>query len=58
MTAENITSIVELARANNIRVVLASLTPINDYTMKQSLARPFGKIIGVNNWLKDFAAHS
>jgi lysophospholipase L1-like esterase len=58
MTAENITSIVELARANNIRVVLASLTPINDYTMKQSLARPFGKIIGVNNWLKDYAAHS
>ncbi len=58
MTAENIMSIVELARANNIRVVLASLTPINDYYAKQSLARPFGKIIGVNNWLKDYAAQS
>jgi lysophospholipase L1-like esterase len=56
MMAENITSMVELAKANNIRVVLASLTPINDYTSKQSLVRPFGKIIGVNNWLKEYAA--
>jgi lysophospholipase L1-like esterase len=51
-------SIVELAKANDIRVVLASLTPINDYTTKQSLVRPFGKIIGVNNWLKEYAAQS
>jgi lysophospholipase L1-like esterase len=58
MMAENIMSIVELAKANNIRVVLASLTPINDYTTKQSLVRPFGKIIGVNNWLKDYATQS
>lgn len=58
MTAENITSIVELAKANNIRVVLASLTPINDVYKKQSLLRPFGKIIGINNWLKDYAAQS
>lgn len=58
MMAENIMSIVELAKANNIRVVLASLTPINDYHAKQSLLRPFGKIIGVNNWLKEYAAQS
>lgn len=58
MTAENITSIVELAKANNIRVVLASLTPINDNHAKQSLLRPFGKIIGINNWLKDYTAAS
>ncbi|MGE0130502.1 MAG: SGNH/GDSL hydrolase family protein [Blastocatellales bacterium] len=56
MFAENIMSIVELARANNIKVVLASLTPINDYHSKQSLTRPFGKIIGMNNWLEDYAA--
>src|SRR5215468_528515 len=37
MLAENVTSIVELAKANNIRVVLSSLTPINDYFTKQSL---------------------
>lgn len=58
MTAENITSIVELAKANNIRVVLASLTPINDYHVKQSLLRPHGKIIGINGWLKEYAAAS
>ncbi len=58
MMAENITSIVELARANNIRVVLCSLTPINDHHAKQSSLRPFGKIIGINNWLKDYAAQS
>lgn len=58
MTAENITSIVELAKANDIRVVLASLTPINDYHTKQSLVRPFGKIFGLNNWLKEYAAKS
>jgi lysophospholipase L1-like esterase len=58
MMAENITSIVELAKANNIRVVLCSLTPINDHHAKQSLLRPFGKIIGINGWLKDYAAQS
>ncbi|MFN0087833.1 MAG: GDSL-type esterase/lipase family protein [Blastocatellia bacterium] len=58
MTAENVISIVELARANGIRVVLASLTPINDAHRKQSLARPFGKIIGINGWLREYAAES
>lgn len=58
MTAENIMSIVELAKANNIRVVLSSLTPINDVHKKQSSLRPFGKIIGTNGWLKDYAAAS
>ncbi|MGE0886724.1 MAG: SGNH/GDSL hydrolase family protein [Blastocatellales bacterium] len=58
MTAENITSTVELAKANNIKVVLCSLTPINDVYGKQSLLRPFGKIIGINNWLENYAASS
>jgi lysophospholipase L1-like esterase len=58
MFAENIMSMVELARANNIRVVLASLTPICDCYTKQSALRPFGKIIGMNGWLKEYAAQS
>lgn len=58
MTAENISSIIELAKANNIRVVLCSLTPINDLHRKQSSLRPFGKIIGTNGWLKDYALMS
>jgi lysophospholipase L1-like esterase len=58
MFAENIMSIVELAKANNIRVVLASLTPICDCYTKQSTLRPQGKIIGMNGWLKEYAAQS
>ncbi len=58
MFAENITSIVELAKVNNIKVVLASMTPICDCYAKQSLLRPFGKIIGMNGWLKSYAEQS
>jgi hypothetical protein len=58
MFAENIMSIVELAKANGIKVVLASLTPICDCYTKQSLLRPFGKIIGLNGWLKEYAVQS
>src|SRR5215475_11969089 len=48
MFAENIMSI----------VVLASLTPICDCYTKQSTLRPQGKIIGMNGWLKEYAAQS
>jgi lysophospholipase L1-like esterase len=58
MFAENIMSIVELARANDIHVVLASLTPICDCYTKQTTLRPQGKIIGMNGWLRDYAAKS
>ncbi|QQS47429.1 MAG: SGNH/GDSL hydrolase family protein [Acidobacteriota bacterium] len=58
MTAENIMSMVELAKANGIKVVLASLTPICDCYTKQSRIRPQGKIIGINGWLRDYAAES
>jgi lysophospholipase L1-like esterase len=58
MMAENVMSMVELARANGIRVVLASLTPVCDCFMKQTALRPQGKIIGINGWLKEYAAQS
>lgn len=58
MSAENITSMVELAKANGIRVVLASLTPVCDCYRKQTALRPHGKIIGINGWLKEYAAAS
>jgi len=58
MSAENIMSIVELARANNIRVVLASLTAVCDCFTKQTTIRPQGKIIGMNGWLREYAAQS
>ena len=57
MMAENITSIVELAKANNIRVVLCSLTR-SMITTPNNVAQSFGKIIGINGWLKEYAARS
>jgi len=57
-TAENFMSMVELAKANGIRVVLASVTPVCDCFTKQTGLRPQGKIIGLNGWIKDYAAKS
>jgi len=58
MIAENVTSMVELAKANNIRVVLASVTPVCDCFKNQTALRPQGKIISLNGWIKDYAAHT
>jgi lysophospholipase L1-like esterase len=55
---ENIMSMVELAKFNGIRVVLASVTPICDCTTNQTARRSQGKIIGLNGWLKNYAAKS
>jgi lysophospholipase L1-like esterase len=56
--AENFISMVELARANGIRVVLASVTPVCDCFTRQTGLRPQGKIIGLNGWIKDYAVKS
>jgi lysophospholipase L1-like esterase len=51
-------SMVELAKAHGIRVVLASVPPVCDCFQKMTARRPIGKIIGINNWLKSYAAES
>jgi lysophospholipase L1-like esterase len=56
--SENLMSMTELAKANGIRVVLASVTPVNDFYKKQTGLRPQGKIIGLNGWIKQYAAES
>ncbi|MES1261284.1 MAG: SGNH/GDSL hydrolase family protein [Acidobacteriota bacterium] len=56
--AENFTSMTELAKANGIRVVLASLDPVCDCYVNQTKLRPQGKIIGMNGWLRDYAART
>src|SRR3954463_7810507 len=58
MIAENFMSMVELARFNGIRVVLASVTPVCDCFTNQTARRPQGKIIGLNGWIKDYAART
>jgi lysophospholipase L1-like esterase len=45
----------ELARANGIRVVLASHLPVTDAIMPQTARRPPEKIVALNAWIKDYA---
>lgn len=56
--AEHFMSMVELAKLHGIRVVLASVTPVCDCFQKMTARRPPGKIIGINGWLKRYAAES
>jgi lysophospholipase L1-like esterase len=53
----NYMSMAELARLLHIRVVFASLLPVNNYTedAKESFAlRPRERILALNTWLKDY----
>lgn len=55
----NYASMAELARLHRIRVVFASLLPVNNYTddAKESFAlRPRERILALNAWLKDYCA--
>jgi len=60
----NLISMAELARANGIRVVFASLLPVSDYEMRdgkpivQTVRRSPDKIIVLNDWMKDYAARN
>ena len=55
MAAENFMSMVELAKVNGIKVVLASVTPVCDCFRNITSRRPPGKLIGMNGWLKKYA---
>jgi lysophospholipase L1-like esterase len=55
---ENFETMVELAKLHNIKVVLASVTPICDCYALLSARRPPGRILGLNGWLKGFARRS
>lgn len=58
-SADYFMSMVELAKAHGIRVVLASTTPVCNCAGKDYLKlRSPGKLIGLNGWLKDYAAKS
>ena len=54
MIEDNLASMVELAKANNIRVVLSSVLPVFDYPWKRGL-EPAPKIIALNAWMKQYA---
>jgi lysophospholipase L1-like esterase len=55
----NYTSMAELARANGIRLVFASVLPVHNYTEKSKdffAQRPTASILQLNEWLKDYCA--
>jgi lysophospholipase L1-like esterase len=55
MTEDNFRSMVELAKANGIRVILASITPAADYPWRPGLG-PVAKINALNVWLQGYCA--
>jgi lysophospholipase L1-like esterase len=57
----NLMSMAELAKANNIKVVLASILPTSAYHtpergVPQTTARPMTRIRALNDWMKQYAA--
>ncbi len=55
-TESYLMSMCDMARANNIKVVLASLTPVCDYHRPQTQTRPPEKISALNRWIKEYTA--
>ena len=51
---DNLSSMAELAKANGIRVVLASVMPICDSLGQQSQRRPPQQIVTLNDWIKSY----
>src|SRR6266516_2822786 len=62
---DNLTSMAELARANGIRTVLASLLPISDYEKTKegkpiirTTQRPPEQIKAINEWMRKYATEN
>lgn len=54
-TEDNLRSMVDLASANHIRVILCSVLPAVDFSWRRGL-EPAGKIVTLNAWIKAYAA--
>ena len=55
MIQDNLISMVDLARANGIKVVLASITPSDDFWWNPG-TKPAPRIAEMNTWIKAYAA--
>jgi len=58
---DNLTSMAEIAKANDIKVVFSSILPVSAYHtapngVPQTQARPMERIKAVNEWMKKYAA--
>ena len=54
MIQDNIVSMVDLARANGIRVVLSSVLPAYRFSWKPEL-QPARRVVELNDWMREFA---
>ncbi|MDR6671826.1 SGNH/GDSL hydrolase family protein [Xanthomonas sp. 1678] len=54
MIEDNLRSMAELAQANHIKLVLASVLPVSDYPWRPGL-QPAEKIGALNAWIKQYA---
>ena len=52
---DNLAAMTEMARANNIKVVLANLLPVCDYHRPQTQNRPPERIVALNKWVEEYA---
>lgn len=57
MIQDNLASMTDVAHANGIRVVLASVLPVYDYRWRPGL-EPAPKIVALNAWLRAHAART
>jgi lysophospholipase L1-like esterase len=55
MIQDNLVSMVDLARANGIKVVLSSITPSDDFWWNPG-TKPAHRIAEMNTWIKAYAA--
>ncbi len=61
---DNLVSMVDLAKANHIRVVLSSVLPISDYESRdgkpiiRTTQRPPEKIKALNEWMRNYVAQN
>ncbi|PRX41928.1 SGNH/GDSL hydrolase family protein [Salegentibacter salegens] len=53
MITDNIQAMAQLAHANNIKVILASILPVYDYPWRPGL-EPVEKIAEINSWIKKY----
>ena len=56
MIEDNFRSMREIAKANGIRVILASVLPVAKYPWRPEIADPAGKIKDLNAWMKSYCA--
>lgn len=54
MIQDNLSSMCEIAKANNIFVIMASVLPAYDFPWRKGL-EPAQKVVDLNNWIKEYA---